>query len=67
MQAVEERPGVVEVLDDLAGDDEVGRREAERADGVGVAAVGRVGVVAALRGRRDAGVVEVETDELATR
>ena len=48
VQAVEERAGVVEVLDDLAGDDDVGRREAEGSHGVGVATVDDVRLVAAL-------------------
>ena len=65
VQTVEERPAVVEVLDHLARDHQVGRCEAEGADGVGVAAVDRVRVVAAGAGAGDAFVVEIETDELA--
>ena len=51
MQAVEEGTGVVEVLDDLAGDHHVGRREPEGAHRLDVAAVDRVRLVAAARAR----------------
>ena len=39
IEPVEERARVVDVLDHLARDDHIGRREAERAHRVGVAAV----------------------------
>ena len=66
MQPVEERAGIVDVLDHLARDDDVGRREPERAHRLDVAAVDDVGVVPALAvRRRRPSVVEVEADELA--
>ena len=58
-------PGVVEVLDHLAGDHHVGRRETERAHRVGVAAVDDVAVVAVLPCPGNALLVDVEADELA--
>ena len=64
VHAVEEGAGIVEVLDDLSGDDEVGGRETEGAHGRDFAAVDDVRLVAAPARVLDARGVEVEPDEL---
>ena len=59
--------GVVEVLDDLARDHHVGRREPEGTHRLDVAAVDRVRFVAAGTRPLDPGLVEVETDQVSCR
>ena len=60
---VEEEPGVVDVLDDLARDHDVGRFEPQVPHRVGTRAVDGVGLVAELASVVDAGRVDVEPHE----